>query len=233
MGAQVLGATTQKIWSTDHANLEYTGITGYVGNNPNAYFVKLGGVVLTGTQSYSIANWTNPDTEQNEGKVILVEAPTTGYELEVRAIQVGAAAMQMAGTLVAPVREVVGLPIGGQLDGEVTLDLSAQQIYLYNEADATSANVVVNMTTADPANGINALISTGTSISATLAVRIGTSVPAITDVQVDGNSQTVKWINTSKTLAPGKLNIISLTVIKTADNVYTVLGSVTSAGVVA
>jgi hypothetical protein len=240
MGAQVLGGTTQRIWYTGYQSdvgqqavvgtqgTQYTSITGYTNNDPNAYLVKLGGVVLTGSQSYSITNWTNPDTGVNEGKLILTDYPTYGYELEVRALQVGAAATSLSGTLVAPVREVVSVE-SAAATGTINLDLGIKQIYLYGSA---TNDFTLNLRST-PGEELNSMLSAaGTSVSAVVMVEMGASLKALTAVQIDGVAQTVKWLNSTKTLTASKLNVISLAVVKTGSGAYKVVGSVSAAGTV-
>ena len=192
--------------------------------------MKLGGVVLTGGEgkAYTIASHGSP----NVGKVVLSAAPTANYELEVRAIQIGASALPTAGTLVVPLMEAVN--VGAAIGGVTNLDLNTKQVYLF-DGEAT-ADFTLNLR-ADLSNDLNGLVNTGNSISATVVLREGASVKNLTAVKIDGTTRTVQWQNNSSSMTASKLNVISLTVIKTAtdsqsaaNSTYTVLGSVTTVG---
>jgi hypothetical protein len=221
--ATIIGGTTQKIWTTTTAT-EYTGITGYNGNNAQSYIVKLGGVVLTGGagNAYIIDDHGTP----NVGKIVLSTAPTAGYELEVRAIQVGSSAVPTVGTLVVPLMEVVN--VGAAIGGTTHLDLRNQQVYLFDTA--ASANFTLNLRGTSTV-ALNSTLGTDNSISATVILREGSELKTLTAVTIDsGSAQTVQWQGNNSALTADKLNVVSLTVIKTAPNVYTVLGSITTVG---
>ena len=208
----------------------YVGINGYVGNDHTSYIVKLGGVILTGGTAYTIAS-SGPLGEEvtegitNVGKVVLSTAPTAGYELEVRALQIGASAVPTAGTLVVPLMEAVN--VGSAAGGVMNLDLNTKQVYLFN-SDAT-ADFTLNLR-ADVGTALNALVGVGNSISTTIVLRQGSSLKSLTAVKIDNTAVTVQWQNNVSTMTASKLNVISLTAIKTAADTYTVLGSVTTVG---
>jgi hypothetical protein len=185
--------------------------------------VKLGGVILTGGAGYgyTITNVAGAS------KVELSAQPEPGYELEVRAISVGASMVSLEGTMVSPIREVVS--VGAAIGGATNLDLRNKQVYLF-DSDA-SANFSLNLR-GDESNTIDALLGIGESISATVVVRMGASLKSLTAVNIDGAAVTVNWQNTSKDLTASKLNVISLVAVKTASGVYTVIGSVSAAGTV-
>jgi hypothetical protein len=189
--------------------------------------VKLGGVTLTGgsARGYTIENYGNP----NVGKVILTEVPTAGYELEIRAIQVGASSATLEGTLVSPIRELVDVQ-GSGITGVVNLDLGAKQVYLYNTAAA--ADFTLNLRGGVSTTLDSMLSNAGTSAAVTVLVRMGASLKNLTAVKIDGTTVTVEWQNSSNTMTASKMNIISLIVVKTGTGAYTVLGSVSAAGTV-
>jgi hypothetical protein len=219
----IIGGTTQKIWTTTTAT-EYTGITGYNGNNAQGYIVKLGGVILTGGagNAYIIDDHGTP----NVGKIVLSTAPTAGYELEVRAIQVGSSAVPAVGTLVVPLMEVV--TVGSAIGGTTHLDLRNQQVYLF-DSDASDHFTLNLRGTAGVS--LNSTLGTNNSISATVILKEGSALKNLTAVTIDTTyTQTVKWQGNNSTLSADKLNVVSLTVIKTAANTYTVLGSITTVG---
>jgi hypothetical protein len=212
---------------TTTTGTQYYGINGYVGNDHTSYLVKLGGVTLTGGagKGYTIGNQGDP----NVGKVILSEAPTAGYELEVRAIQVGAAATTLQGTLVSPVRELVDVQSSG-ITGTVNLDLETKQVYLYNTA--ATGNFTLNLRGGASSTLDSMLSNAGTSVAVTVLVNMGASLYNLSAVKVDGVTVTVKWQNSSNTMTADKMNIISLLVVKTGTGAYTVIGSVSAAGTV-
>jgi hypothetical protein len=184
-------------------------------------------VILTGGVG---KGYTITGSNQSTSKVVLSAQPTAGYELEVRAINVGAATSTLEGVLVAPIREAVKTDVSViSADPTVTdLDLRSKQVYLYS-GNATG-NFTLNLR-GDGSNTLNSVLSDGNSISATVMVGMGASLYALTDVKIDGVTQTVKWTNSSKTLTASKLNIISITAIKTANATFTVVGTVVAAGV--
>jgi hypothetical protein len=177
-------------------------------------------------------------TNQQDSNVVLINEPTAGYELEVRAINVGAATSTLEGVLVAPIREAVRTDASAiPADPTVTnLDLRSKQVYLYS-GNATGA-FTLNLR-GDDSNTLSDALGLDNSISVTVLVTMGSSLYALSDVKIDGTTQAVKWQNSSKTLQANKLNVISITAIKTANAAgetpatYTVLGSVTAVGVAA
>jgi hypothetical protein len=189
--------------------------------------VKLGGVILTGGEgkAYTIASSLTGPEGANEGKVVLADAPTADYELEVRAIQIGSSAVPTVGTLVVPLMEAAY--IGAAIDGLTNLNLNTQQVYLFNTA--ATADFTLNLR-ADGSNTLNGLLNTGNSVSATVILREGASVKNLTEVKIDGVVRTVQWQNNNSAMTADKLNVISLTVIKTYSDTYTVLGSITTVG---
>jgi hypothetical protein len=140
----------------------------------------------------------------------------------------------MAGVLTAPLREAVYVaPDAGLIPAAVTLSLGQKQVYLY--PGEAAVNFTLNLTSVAGSDKLASLMGIGESISAAVFVGMGNNAREITSVSVDGTLQTVQWLNSTKTTATNKLNIISLTVIKTGGNttagVWTVIGSVAAAGV--
>jgi hypothetical protein len=239
--ATIFGKTKNTLFTTTFVdpedetlgtNTEYGPLTGWTSNDHEAYIVKLGGVILTGGTSKTGAEakgYVIEGTTQQNSKVVLTEEPAAGYELEVRAISVGAAATTLSGTLSSPIREVAKTNVS-VIPAEARLDLGLQQVYLY--PGNAPALFSLNLKNTE-SNDLNDLMQVGEAIGATVMVGVGTSgtLPAISAIKIDGDTQTsVKWTNSTKTLVAGKLNIISLTVIKTADAAYTVVGSIVAAG---
>jgi hypothetical protein len=238
--ATIVGKTRNTLFTTELVDAndptqgvkkEYGPLTGWTANDHEAFIVKLGGVILTGGTDKTGANakgYVIEGTTQQSSKVVLTEEPSVGYELEVRAISVGAAATTLSGTLSSPIREVAKTDIN-VIPAETRLDLGLQQVYLY-PGDAP-ALFSLNLKHTE-SNNLNALMQIGEAIGATVMVGAGTTgtLPALGNVQIDGVTQAVKWVNSTKTLTAGKLNIISLTVIKTANDAFTVVGSVVAAG---
>jgi hypothetical protein len=163
----------------------------------------------------------------NVGKITLTDAPTAGYELEVRAIQTGTTTAQQAGTLVAPVREKVDVELSTAVSGNVDLDLTTQQVYFFN--GEASADFTLNLR-GTAQQQLNEVIASGESIATTVLVNMGASLYSLTAINVDGAAATVKWINNNSVLTANKLNVISLVVIKTGNASYTVVGNVSAAG---
>jgi hypothetical protein len=214
---------------TEHVegtNKKYGPITGWTTNDHEAYIVKLGGVILTGGVSYTIEG-----TTQQTSKVALSDAPGFDYELEVRAISIGASTNAVSGTLQSPVKEAVGTSTYG-VSGTVHLALGVKQVYLYS--GAATDNFTLNLrNNADGTIGVNSMLSVDNTVSAVVLLGMGTAY-SLTAVTIDGGEPVpVKWQNGTKTLQENKLNIISLTVIKTDENVFTVLGSVAAAAEIA
>jgi hypothetical protein len=221
------------LFTADSAVTQYGPIEGFTTANHQAYIVKLGGVILTGGNQSGNGMKSYYITGGNyaESKVVLTSAPTTGYELEVRAISVGAAVSTLSGVLVAPIREAAKIDTN-VVPAEADLDLGTQQVYLYPGNAAT--DFTLNLRN-NGSNALSALLGEGHAISATVIVGMGAELKALTAVKIDGTTQaSVKWQGSSKTLTASKLNIISLTVIKTGTSpaAYTVLGSVVTAGTV-
>jgi hypothetical protein len=212
------------------ATTEYSGITGYHGNDHKGYIVKLGGVILTGgpDKAYEIADAIVGGV--NVGKIVLKDPPTADYELEVRAIQVGSSAVPTRSTLVVPLMETVS--VGAAIGGTVNLHLNTQQVYLFTEnaADPFTLNL-----RADVSNPLNGLMGTGNSLSVTVVLKQGANLKNMLGVTIDDDRtpvtpQTVLWQGNNSTMSANKLNVISLTVIKTGSFTYTVLGSMTTVG---
>ena len=198
-----------------------------MGIDHEAYIVKLGGAILTGGETYAYTV-TGTAADGSDAYVVLSAPPTAGYELEVRAISVGAATSTLEGVLVAPIREAVATGTS-VIPSTANLDLRNQQVYLYS-GEATDP-FTINLR-GDDMNRLGETLAVGNSIGASVIVNMGTALKAITAVQIDGVTQAVKWQGSSKTLTANKLNVISLVVVKTATDTYTVIGSVSAAGTV-
>jgi hypothetical protein len=104
-------------------------------------------------------------------------------------------------------------------------------VYLFDSEAAGNFTLNLRGNVATSLN--NVLASVGESISVTAIVRMGASAYSITAINIDGTLQSVNWVNTSAALTASKLNIISIVALKTATDTYTVIGSVTVAGLLA
>lgn len=133
---------------------------------------------------------------------------------------------QSSSTLFSYATEVVTLVT--HTTGTYTHDLLTSSI-VYSTATATGPVVVAyrgNISTT-----VNTLLSVGTSITATYVMTTGSTGYAVTGITVDGTSQTVNWVGgvTPSVVANTKMSY-TFTMIKTAANTYTVLGSATRFG---
>jgi hypothetical protein len=117
--------------------------------------------------------------------------------------------------------------VGAAIGGTTHLDLRNQQVYLFDSDAADHFTLNLRGTSSVT---LNSTLGTDNSISATVVVREGSALKNLQAVHIDGVARTVQWQNNSSSMTASKLNVISLTVIKTASAVYTVLGSVTTVG---
>lgn len=102
------------------------------------------------------------------------------------------------------------------LDGAVTF-LTA------NSTANSTVNFRGNSTTT-----LNSLLSTGQSMTSLVLVTNGSTGYVIANVQIDGTGVTPKWSgNTVPTANTNAIDAFGFTIIKTAANTYTVLGSKT------
>lgn len=109
--------------------------------------------------------------------------------------------------------------------GTVTYNLIDQAI-IYNTANLTgnlTLNFVGNGTTT-----LNSLMSVGNSMVGTYLTTVGANVYSISNVEIDGSARTIKWVGGSNPyVTSSALVSYTFTLIKTASNTYTVLGSST------
>ncbi len=106
---------------------------------------------------------------------------------------------------------------------EINFDVSTSQINYY------TSNLVADTTVNFRGNGsttLNSLLTTDQSVTCALLLTNGSTAYKVSTVEIDGTVQTIKWISAS---APsGSANSIDsyvFTIIKTATDTYTVLGS--------
>lgn len=126
------------------------------------------------------------------------------------------------------------LSINGGIE-KTTLDTSApaanvnfdliEQAIIYSTANAT-ANTTLNFR-GSSGTTVNSYLVNGDSTIGTYVVTTGTTPYGITNIQIDGSAQTIKWING---IAPvsisNSVTAYTFTIIKTASTpTYTVLGS--------
>lgn len=111
------------------------------------------------------------------------------------------------------------------LTGTVNYDAKTQAVY-YVTANAT-ANWILNVRGDGTPTTLNSFMTTGQSLTIGLLVTQGTTAYYQTSLTIDGNAQTVKWINGSAPTAGNVSGIDSytFTILKTAASTYTVFGS--------
>lgn len=100
----------------------------------------------------------------------------------------------------------------------------AVQYYTANSSANFTFNIRGNSSTT-----LNNIISIGQSATIALLVTNSTTAYYPSTIQIDGTSQTVKWQN-GTTVSSGNasaIDVYTFTIIKTAINTYTVLGSQT------
>ena len=111
------------------------------------------------------------------------------------------------------------------LSANLTVDLLNGAV-TYLTSDAT-ANCTVNYR-GNSTTTLDSLLSTNQSITTLVIVTNGATGYVIENVQIDGASVTPKWSgNTAPTANTNALDAYGFTIIKTATNTYTVLGSKT------
>ena len=107
--------------------------------------------------------------------------------------------------------------------GTVNLDVLSSAI-LYKTTNA-SANFTLNIR-GNSSTTLNSILNTGESFSVTLVYSVGTISYAPTVIQIDGTTQTVKYpAGAAPVPTVSSLNLISLTILKTNTNTYTVIGN--------
>jgi hypothetical protein len=111
------------------------------------------------------------------------------------------------------------------LTGTVNYDSKTQSVY-YVTANA-GANWIINVR-GDGSTTLNSFMTTGQSLTIALLATQGTTAYYQTSLTIDGNAQTVKWINGAAPTAGNVSGVDSytFTIIKTAASTYTVFGSV-------
>jgi hypothetical protein len=78
---------------------------------------------------------------------------------------------------------------------------------------------------------LNSLLSTGQCVTTTLIMTNGLTGAIVSQVQVDGNTQTINWVgNVVPTSTTNSIVSFTFTVIKTANITFKVLGAATRYG---
>jgi hypothetical protein len=133
----------------------------------------------------------------------------------------------LASTFVKPIQESVTI-VGTAPGANYTYNL-IDQVVVYNTANA-NANLTLNFR----GNGsvtANTFISDANSIVATYLMTNGGTAYAVSAVNVDGNARAIKWAgNTVPNTYQNTIMSYTFNLIKTASNVYTVMGSATRYG---
>ncbi len=107
-------------------------------------------------------------------------------------------------------------------------DLLDQTVYYQttNAASDITLNFRGNATTT-----ANSVITNSNSMTATYLVTTGSTAYSITDVNIDGTAQTLRWAgNTVPATYQNTIMSYTFNLLKTADDTYTVLGSATRYG---
>lgn len=103
------------------------------------------------------------------------------------------------------------------------------QLIVYNTANATT-NLTLNFIGNGSVN-FNTFMSNANSVVATYLMTTGASSFSINNVQIDGSAQTINWAgNATPNTYIDAIMSYTFTLIKTASNTYTVLGSATRYG---
>jgi hypothetical protein len=205
-----IGTVPNAIIATTALNVMATGVVGAVANAEYSVLAETANSVAL-ANVVGIGNIANINLN---GNVLTVLAGN------------GQWVPQSGSTLFSYATEVVTLVT--HTNGTYTHDLLTSSI-VYSTATATGPVVVAyrgNVSTT-----VNTLLSVGTSITATYVMTTGSTGYAVTGITVDGTSQTVNWAGgtTPSVVANTKMSY-TFTMIKTADNTYTVLGSATRFG---
>ena len=112
-------------------------------------------------------------------------------------------------------------PVATGLD--VNFDVSTSQINYY------TSNLIADMPVnfrGDGSTTLNSLLTTDQSVTCALLLTNGSTAYKVTTVDIDGTLQTVKWLGGSApTGSANSVDSYVFTIIKTATDTYTVLGS--------
>lgn len=112
------------------------------------------------------------------------------------------------------------------LTGTPNINLKEKAVHYYTSN--ASGNWVFNVR-ADATTGLEAYLQTNESMTFTAVTTQGSTAYYCTGLSVDGNLQTIKWVGGTPTAGtPNALDTYTFSIIKTASNTYTVLGSLTS-----
>lgn len=109
--------------------------------------------------------------------------------------------------------------------GTINYDVTTQSVLYYTQN--STANFTLNLR-GNGTNSLNSLLSSGQAITIVFLNTNGTTAYYNNVFQIDGSTQTVKWINglTPSSGNPSAIDSYIYTVIKTASATYTVLGSI-------
>ena len=106
----------------------------------------------------------------------------------------------------------------------INFDLGVNSV-LYYTNDATS-NWTINFRTSSSTT-LNSQMSIGEVVTATMLAKQGSSAYYNTTIRVDGSNRNVKWLSANSATAgnPNAIDVYSYSIIKTADDTYTILVS--------
>ena len=222
------GTTGQMIITNGSGNLSFATpnvgtVTRVQGNGSGLGFSLSGNVTSSGNLTLVVPNSTSLTSSMGLGNVSSLNFNGNGSTVLAGN---GAWVTQSGSTLFSYATEVVTLVT--HTTGTYTHDLLTSSI-VFSTAVATGPVVVAyrgNVSTT-----VNTLLSVGTSITATYVMTTGSTGYAVTGITVDGTSQTVNWAGgtTPSVVANTKMSY-TFTIVKTAANTYTVLGSATRFG---
>lgn len=121
---------------------------------------------------------------------------------------------------------IESISIIGAQTGTYNMDLISNAIK-YSTANAAS-NLTLNFR-GNSTVTLNSLIASSQSITSTYVMKNGATAYGVTAIQIDGTSQTIKWVNgLTPTLVPNASSSYTFTLIKTSSTpTYDVLGSAT------
>lgn len=124
------------------------------------------------------------------------------------------------------VKEKVAVYTAAPMGASVTMHVKNQGIYY--ATNAQTANWTLNLV-GDGSTTLDSLMSNGQATTITYLMTYGATAYYITDIQIDGatNNRTLKWVGGAPSSAGTANSIcaVTVTVIKTAANTFTVLAS--------
>ncbi len=181
-------------------------------------------VIERGSDSNVFIGWDESEDKIRFCTTTATGASTGNLTLTDASVMVGD--IETARITTNEIIERINLDTGGGLNGSTPINLAEKAVHYF--ATATVGNWTWNVR-GDGSTALNTIMATGDAMTFTAIANNGGTARHMAGFEIDGVSQTVKWVSDSPVTAgnANSLDVYSFSIIKTGNAAFTVIGSMT------